>query len=928
MSVPAPTPQDKGRKNLVSVAITAAFLTLPIAIYDIYLGLVNGFTNRTPFFLLAAGVLILLFITSIVIIRTRYAEKPVVGTWHILILLSISFLLSSALQSNVGAEMGAALLIIALVVSIQTLPPEQVFRGAILGIVASLLAGLLVFYSPLPQEADPRIDNVTVWVARVGTIAVLGIAMSQFRSLNLLSKLLISFLGVVVLISMTFNIILATSTTNELTEQVGLQLNDIAKARGNLLGEHINSQIEVLQALALDENIRQSVRAANALKPDLNSILTIDEQWRQMVASDPDNTILLRYTTNSLSNDLRAFQDLNPEHIEVFVTDQNGALVSATNLTSDYYQADEEWWQLTYQRGRGGNYISLPEFDESAGQFSILLAVPIYDTRYGDLIGILRSTTSLEAVMIILREPIGLTGKAGILFPGNSFIDTHQEVLGNLTSENLQIAQISAKQTFIRAVYEGDDSILAQAPVKTQDETAIINKVGWKILVSQHTEEALESVHQQVRSTGFIATIMASIAALFSLLVAQGLSRPILNLTNTASKLGKGDLSARTNVTAQDEIGQLANTFNNMAEQLQESLSGLEQRVSERTAELEESSEHLQKRASQFQAIAQLARTISTIQDLDTLLSRVTQQVSKQFDFYHAGLFLLDESNKYAVLSAANSEGGQRMLARKHKLGVGQTGIVGYVTATGNPRIALDTGADAVYFDNPDMPDTRSEMALPLRVGSKIIGALDVQSTESNAFSEDDIEVLSILADIVSVAIENARLFEESQRVLADAQSAFGEYTKVAWKQATGKRKSIGYTYSGATIRPLDETSINQSRMTTTYKNNNKLAVPIKLRDQVIGTMNIGLPEDREWDPDEIDITQALAQRVGIAIESATLLEESRRRAARESTISDISAKISATAEIERIMQVAVGELRQALGASEVTLQINPDNQD
>jgi len=371
--------------------------------------------------------------------------------------------------------------------------------------------------------------------------------------------------------------------------------------------------------------------------------------------------------------------------------------------------------------------------------------------------------------------------------------------------------------------------------------------------------------------------------------------------------------------------------------ELQELQIGLELRVEERTTELEQSAVQLQKRAAQFETIAQLARTINSIQDPEALLRKITQLISVSFGFYHVGLFLLDESRQYAVLSAANSQGGQNMLNRKHRLGVGQTGIVGYVTSTGSPRIALDTGADAVFFDNPDLPETRSEMALPLRVGTTIVGALDVQSTEPNAFSEEDAEVLSILADVVSVAIENARLFEESQRVLAEAQTAFSESTLVAWRKITTKRETIGYELSGASIRPLEKPlksaeirkAIKTGKISISSKDKKSktttLAIPIKLRDQVIGTMNISLPEDKEWDPDEVDITQALAERVGVAVENATLLEESRRRASRESMIGDISAKISASAEIERIMQVAVGELRQALGASEVSLRLSKE---
>jgi len=342
-------------------------------------------------------------------------------------------------------------------------------------------------------------------------------------------------------------------------------------------------------------------------------------------------------------------------------------------------------------------------------------------------------------------------------------------------------------------------------------------------------------------------------------------------------------------------------------------LLGLESRVTERTAQLEESSRQLQKRAEQFEAVAQLARTITSIQDLETLLPRIAQLVSQHFGFYHVGLFLLDGSRQYAVLSAANSEGGQRMLARKHRLGVGQTGIVGYVTSTGNPRIALDTGVDAIYFDNPDLPETRSEMALPLRVGKTIVGALDVQSTEPNAFLEEDVEVLSILADEISVAIENARLFEDSRRVLADAQSAVGEFTLEAWQQMVTRRKVVGYELSGASIRSLEE---------PVQGNGSSIAIPIKLRDRVIGTMSISMPENEELNPDEVDITQALAQRIGIAIENATLLEESQRAATKEQVIGEITGRIGSSINLRNVLQTAVEELGRNIPGSEILIEL------
>jgi GAF domain-containing protein len=171
-----------------------------------------------------------------------------------------------------------------------------------------------------------------------------------------------------------------------------------------------------------------------------------------------------------------------------------------------------------------------------------------------------------------------------------------------------------------------------------------------------------------------------------------------------------------------------------------------------------------QRRATQLATAAAVARDATAILDVDHLLDETMDLISKQFGFYHAGVFLLDERDEYAVLQAASSEGGRRMLERGHKLRVGEIGIVGYVASTGEPRVALDVGEDTAHFAHPDLPNTRSEMALPLKVQDRVIGVLDVQSTQEAAFSEDDVAVLQTMADQLATAIANARLFEQVQR--------------------------------------------------------------------------------------------------------------------------------------------------------------------
>lgn len=368
----------------------------------------------------------------------------------------------------------------------------------------------------------------------------------------------------------------------------------------------------------------------------------------------------------------------------------------------------------------------------------------------------------------------------------------------------------------------------------------------------------------------------------------------------------------------------------NSNKELQELNQNLEQRVSSRTAELELANQRNEKRARQFEAIAQVARATTSAMKMQDLLPRLVQVMSQQFGFYHAGIFLLDEDKEFAILSAATSEGGQRMLQRGHRLAVGQTGLVGFVAATGTPRIALDVGDDAIFFDNPDLPETRSELALPLRAGREIIGVLDVQSKESNAFQPEDMEVLSTLADQVTIAIQNARSFETTQQLLSEAQKTSGAYLQDSWKVLQSQEAHTGYQVIANTLKrlsqPIVSPQINQalaSKVTIAESGQKPVfAVPIRLRNDVIGVINIRLSEEQEIDPDDIDITEAVAERLSLAIETALLLKTTQRRADMERMTSEISGKISSTTQFESILRTAAEELSRALGGSEVIVQL------
>ena len=345
----------------------------------------------------------------------------------------------------------------------------------------------------------------------------------------------------------------------------------------------------------------------------------------------------------------------------------------------------------------------------------------------------------------------------------------------------------------------------------------------------------------------------------------------------------------------------------------------LEQRVQERTVELEERTQQTRKRADQLEAIANVARSSAIAQNLVDLLTAIAREVSVRFRFYHVGVFLVDENHEYALLIAANSEGGQRMLKRGHRLKVGEQGIVGFVTFRGQPRIALDVGEEAIFFNNPDLPDTHSEMALPLQFGKNIIGALDIQSMEPNAFSREDLEIFSVLADQVSVAIQNTRAVEQAQRALKEAETASSQLTGQAWNQYLENIKTRGYRYDG--IKPEALKAVE-----TAADEKDTLFIPVQLRGQTIGRLKLK-PSDqkRTWTDDERVIMEATADRMALALESARLLDEAQKRAARESFLSEVGARLGASFQLDSILRDTVEELGQTLKGSIVSFQlVNP----
>ncbi len=632
---------------------------------------------------------------------------------------------------------------------------------------------------------------------------------------------------------------------------------------------------------------------------------------------------------------LEAMAAAYPHMYLVSTTDLEGINIARNDDAEPKDYSDRAW----FQGAAAGNPLTFQTLvGRTSGEPALVASMPIVDSSDA-IIGVGMYATDLNIVSEQVRATrIGETGFAYVVNELGQVLahpdPTYAAELRNLALTPPVASVLAGKSGPILFTDDaGTQWISVVAPLDQ----------GWGVVVQQQQNEVLSAVRsfQRFALLGVVGTIAAILV--LTLLVTRQILRPVGAMTDAALAISQGDLNRTVPVQTRDELGMLAKTFNTMTGQLRGSIAGLEHRVAERTEglaqyaqELEASNRQNQRRASQLEASAQVARAVASVLNMDQLLNQVVHLISDRFGHYHTGIFLLDDTGRWAALRAANSQGGQRMLSRGHRLRVGEQGIVGYVAETGRPRVALDVGADAVFFNNPDLPETRSEIALPLVARNQIIGALDVQSKEPNAFDELDVVILRALADQVAVALDNARLFEASQAALRQAETIQQQYIREAWEKHLGQRETSFFEFHelseapGTPQVPEAEQVLADGKAVITAGGDGRaatVAVPIKVRDQVIGAL--GLRESSEahhWSSEEVELIETVADQVAQAMEAARLFNETQRRAQRERLVSEISDKIRTAGDVEDIMRVTVQEIRHVLGATHGAIRLGTES--
>jgi GAF domain-containing protein/HAMP domain-containing protein len=398
-----------------------------------------------------------------------------------------------------------------------------------------------------------------------------------------------------------------------------------------------------------------------------------------------------------------------------------------------------------------------------------------------------------------------------------------------------------------------------------------------------------------LRTQLIVASILAIIAGFcISLLLSRSITRPINSLIQTFIKVEQGDLSQRAKSLSADELGELAIHFNRMISRLDELQQNLEKRVDDRTEQLRASNE--------------VGRIASTILDPDTVINKVVKLITQSFDYYYVAIFIVTGGGRWAELKDASGSAGEILKARHHRLQVNSKSLVGAAISAHEPQVALDVGASAVRFNNPLLPNTHSEIAIPLMMGDRVIGALDVQSMREADFNPDNIATLQSMANQVAIAIENARIFQEMDQTLEELRLVNREYVVSSWSDKL-KGNTFEYSTHASDAGESADAEIKE------------VDVGLNLRDEKIG--QIRLETSGEWDQEDQAWVEALATQVAISLENARLIEESQQSALRERLSASIVQKLWASSSIDGILQTAVRELGHAMEASEATIELN-----
>lgn len=439
---------------------------------------------------------------------------------------------------------------------------------------------------------------------------------------------------------------------------------------------------------------------------------------------------------------------------EIFLLDLTGRVILSTTTAGEGVNYDS--WPFFIQ-GRGRPYIQLPFDPLHDNSGAVIVSVPVTSDQ-GELLGVLAGRSRLGPLAVLLYDQTGLgvSGKSFLVDQEFNTLTTGELASTGLMATTGTSASLRTRgvTTVIQAEANGVDTYDDVNGQRVIGVYRWLPEVQWGLLVEQDEAEALQSITATLGVNLGIIVISVLLAVGASWMIARTIASPLVDLVNTAKQIAAGDLHRVAHIGRPDEISELAEAFNSMTTQLRDFISTLEQRVRDRT-------QVLRQRAVQLETSAKVSQEVTSILEIDDLLSRVVELIREAFGYYHVNIFLVNDEARQLILRASSGHRAPENVAL-----VMNSPSANSEAARNNQAIVInDVAQDARYLPDAHLPDTRSEAVVPMRVGSRVIGTVDVNSSSAGSFTSEDVLVLQSLADQIAIAIENARLYEQSREM-------------------------------------------------------------------------------------------------------------------------------------------------------------------
>lgn len=693
-------------------------------------------------------------------------------------------------------------------------------------------------------------------------------ASMRWRDLSLRNKLLASFIGIAIFSVGIITFSAQRSLSTSLTEDISNKLADQANSRGIEIATTIDREKDILSTLSLSASLQNAARTANKTKLSQADIDRLDQQWQAADAANNDaDPLVLGVLNNEISDQLRSFRGQFEQHVEVFLTSAQGVSIASTNRTSDYNQADEEWWQTAYQ---DGVFIGQPEYDASSKTIATNIAVAVRENGDGNIVGVLRTTVNFTTFTDTLAAgSFGQTGRTIILLPNGQ--EFRLNAVGDGTFELIQeealpelVALSQSGSRYQNVSLSGIPTLVSVAPVipvgDTGEDTLVVSNLNWRVATMQDEAEALQPVTTQIRNALIVGVIIMLAVIIAAIGLANVISNPIIRLNTTAQKIAAGDITAQAKVETRDEIGTLAGTFNRMTQQLRDFIGTLESRVAERTHSLE--------------LAAEVGRTVSQVRALDVMLKDAAELIRSRFDLYYVQVYLTNPAQNALILQSGTGTVGAELAKRAHQLPLNTTSINGRAAIEKRSVVISDTAASSTFKPNPLLPDTRSEMAVPLLIGEKVVGVLDMQSERAGSLSQDTLTAFEALAGQLAIAIQNATFLAETEQARAEVEAQARRLSRANWvdyMDAIHKPEETGFVFEQNKITPM--TRVEQSQPST---NDNALTAPIAVTGEALGNLVVEM-EGQSPISRTSELVNTVARQVAQQIESLRLLDSAER---------------------------------------------------